>query len=107
LPETYKRFYQGQPGTAAAQVYQAPAAPAFGSVMRQIRAVNMGTVTATVGVFHGGTAVGNRILPDVPLAPGEWLEDDLSAMMAPGDTLAAVASVANAITLTIYGVELS
>jgi hypothetical protein len=105
VPEVYKRLYQGQPGVAAATVYTVPALTS--AVMKQVRAVNTGTQAASVGLFHGGTAVGNRILPDVPLSPGEWLEDDLTAMMAAGDVLAAIASVASTITVTIYGLELS
>ena len=67
----------------------------------------MSGATATIGLFSGGTGVTNRILPNVPLGPGEWCEDDMLLTMTTGDTLAAIASAAGAITLTIYGIELS
>lgn len=105
MANTFKKLAQVQPGTAAAVVYTAPAATQV--VVKEIRAVNATTGTAaTVGLFHGGSAAANRIWPDIPLNPGEQAIEDATMMLAPGDTIVAIASVAAAITLTIYGVEM-
>lgn len=106
MAETYKRIAQLQVAAAAAVIYTVPAGTQ--TVVKHIRAVNTTTGTpATIGLFHGGTDAAHRVLPDVPLNPGEWCEEDGLFTLAAGDTLAAVSSVANAITLTIYGIELT
>lgn len=105
MAEAYKKLVQTQPGVAAATVYTVPALT--NTVIKHIRAVNMGAAAATIGLYDGGTAVTNRILPDVPLGPGEWLEWDGLLTMPTTATLAAIASVASSITLTIYGLELT
>jgi hypothetical protein len=106
MAEAYKKLYQGQPGTSAATVYTTPGATS--TVVKHVRAVNTSTtVSATIGLYQDGTAATNRTLPDVVLGPGEWMEWD-GLMLAPAaSTIAAVASVATTITLTIYGIELT
>lgn len=105
MAETFKKIVQTQPGTSAATVYTAPALTQ--TIIKQIRAVNTSTtVASTVGLFHDGTAATNRILPDVPLNPGEWLVEDCTIFMETADTLAAIASVASTISLVVYGVEI-
>lgn len=105
MAESYEKLYQGQPGTSAATVYTVPGSTQ--AIVKHIRAVNMGGATTSIGLFHDGTAAANRILPDVPLAPGEFLEWDGTILMEAADTLAAIASVATSITLTVYGIEVT
>lgn len=107
MAEAYKKLYQGQPGVAAATAYTAPATAGSSVIVKHIRAVNTTETAASVGLFHDGTAAANRILPNVPLNPGEWLEWDGTILLEPSDTLAAIASVATTVTLTIYGIEVS
>jgi hypothetical protein len=107
MAEDYGKLYQGQPGTSAATVYTAPATAGSHVIIVKIVALNMGAAAASIGLFHDGTAVSNRIIPDVPLNPNEWLKDADGFFMDPSDTLAAIASVASSITLTIYGVEVT
>jgi hypothetical protein len=107
MAEVYKKLYQGQPGTSAAIVYTAPSTAGSSVIIKHIRAVNSTETAASIGLFHDGTAAGNRILPNVPLGPGETLIDDSLYTLEPSDTLAAIASVATTITLTIYGIEVS
>lgn len=105
MAEAYLKLYQGQPGVAAGVVYTVPAST--NTVVKHIRAVNTGTVGASIGLFDGGSGVTNRILPDVVLQPGEWLEWDGLITMPTTATLQAIASVASTITLTIYGLQLT
>jgi hypothetical protein len=105
VAENYKKLYQGQPGTAAATIYTVPALTT--TLIKTIKAVNATTATAaTIGLFHDGLVAANRTLPDLPLNPGEFLVDDTVFMLETGDTLAAIASVAATITVTVYGVEI-
>jgi hypothetical protein len=106
MAEAYMKLYQGQPGVAAGVVYTVPAAT--NAVIKHIRAVNTSTATAvTIGLFDGGSTADKRILPDVVLQPGEWLEWDGLITMPTGATLQAIASVATTVTLTIYGLQLT
>lgn len=107
MAEVYKRLYQGQPGVAAATVYTVPAGTQ--TIIKEIRAVvpSSAAAGANIGLFHGGTADANRIWPDWPLAPGEMAVEDGLITMQPGDTLAAIASVAARVTVTVYGIELT
>lgn len=103
MAEAYKKLAQVQPGVVASAAYTVPAG--WNGVIKHIRAVNMGAVACTIGLFDGGGSANQRILPDVPLQPGEWLEWDGLMTMPAGSLLVAVASVASSITLTVYGLE--
>lgn len=103
----FKKLAQLQVGTTAATVYTAPALTQV--VIKEMRVVVPSTKSAgsTIALYHGGTTDANMICPAVPLAPGEFGIEDATITLQPGDTIAAVASVANTVTLTIYGVEMS
>lgn len=104
MPSNFKTLYQGQPGVAAALVYTVPAG--WMAAIKQIRAVNPTTgVPAAFALYKGGNVAANMIQPLIPLNPGEFAEDDGTHLLAAGDTIYAMASVAATITLTISGME--
>lgn len=107
MANTFKKLYQGQPGTSAATIYTAPAGTQ--TIIKEVRAVvpSNAPAGATIGLFDGGLTDANRIWPDLPLAPGEMAVEDGLEELQPGGTLAAVASVAGRVTLTVYGVEMA
>lgn len=104
MATTFKTLYQGQPGTGATLLYTAPAG--WQAVIKQIRAVNATqNQPSTIALYKNGSTAANMIQPAVPLAPGEFAEDDGTMTLAPGDTLYAIAGNAATITVTISGVE--
>lgn len=103
MSETYKTLYSGQPGTSAATVYTAPSA----AIIKNMVMVNVAAVPVTIKLFQGGTTDAKCIQPAITLGPGEWAEWDGSKTMATGDTIAAQASAATSITLTIDGIEVA
>lgn len=105
MTETYKKLYQGQPGTGAAAVYTVPGATS--AIVKHVKAVNVSAVPVTIKLFESGTVDANCIVPAITLGAGEFLEWDGTITLAAADTLAAQASAAASITLTINGIELS
>jgi len=105
VTDTFKKLAQAQPGVAAATLYTVPAATQ--TVVKQIRAVNTGTVPASIKLWHDGVADVNVILPPVTLQPGEWGEFDGLIVGEAADTFSGLASVAATITVTMYGLEIS
>jgi hypothetical protein len=109
MADSFKRLYKGQPGTSAATVYTVPAGKQ--AIIKQIRAVLVAGADSSIGLFNGGTDADDRILPDVPLRAGSgdeadgYLVDDGTLTLDEGDTIAAVAGHAAAVTLMIYGDE--
>lgn len=105
MAETYKKLYQGQPGTSAATIYTAPASTA--AIVKSIRIVNTTASAATIKLFQSGTADTNVILPATSIDAGGFAEFDGTLTLAAADTLAAQAGTATAITVTVYGVEVT
>jgi hypothetical protein len=106
MTDTFKKLYQGQPGTSSAALYTVPGSTQ--TVIKQIRVVNVGTVPASIKLWHGATAVdGTVILPDVTLQPGEWGEFDGLIVAQAAEIIHGKASVAATFTVTMYGLEIS
>lgn len=105
MPEAYKKLAQTQPGTSVATAYTVPGATSV--IVKHIRAVNVSASPTTIKLFHDGSGDANVILPAITLGPGEFLEWDGTLLMEAADTLQAQAGAATAITLTVYGIELS
>jgi hypothetical protein len=102
--ENPTKLFQGTVAAAAAVVYTVPAAKQTRYEMARI--ANTDTVARTVTLFDGGTAAANTILPSTEIPAGEWIEVDLTGMgQQAGGTIAAVASVAGVVALTLYGSE--
>lgn len=105
MPEAYKELYSGQPGTSAAAVYTVPGATQ--AIVKHYKAVNVAAVPVSIKLFQNGTTDAKCILPAIVLQPGEFLEWEGTITLAATNTLAAQASAASSITLTINGVEVS
>lgn len=105
MAETFKKLYQGQVPATATTLYTVPAVTQ--TIVKHIRAVNTSGTARTIRLWHDGTADANAILPPVSLAPGEWAEFDGSILAEAADTISGQASAATAITVTIYGLEIT
>jgi hypothetical protein len=107
MANTYKKLYQGQPGVSAATIYTAPAGTQV--IIKSVRALVPSNAAngSTIGLFHGGLTDANRLWPDYPLAPGEMAKEEDLVELQPGETLAAVASVASRVTVTVFGIEMT
>lgn len=105
MAETFKKLYQGQPGTSVATVYTAPASTQV--IVKHMRAVNTSGSTTTIALYQDGSAAANQILPPLTLGAGEWAEFDGAILIDAAGTLQAIAGAATAITLTVYGLEIA
>ena len=106
MGEAYKRLYQGVLDATPTTLYTVPALTQ--AVVKHIVIVN----TITTGdrqakLWSGGTAVANVILPWANVLASGWVEWEGTITMAAGDTLAGAASGVGALTVSIYGVEVS
>lgn len=105
MAETWKKLYQGQVGSSATTLYTVPGATE--AIIKHIRAVNTSGTARTIRLWHDGSADANAILPPVELGPGEWGEFDGSILAEAADTISGQAGAATAITVTIYGLEIT
>jgi hypothetical protein len=104
---TPTRMAQVSMAAAAAVVYTVPAAKS--AIVKQLIIANVtaATVSAFVSIVPAGGAgaVANRIVHDVDVPPKSVLTFELSQVLPTGGTIAAHASSASALTLTISGLE--
>lgn len=108
---TPKRLAQAVLTTSSLSMYQAPALTS--TIVKEILLSNTSanSVTATVYIVPTpGTAAGasdvNCIVPAVSIPANTVKPIDLSQVMAPGDILAAKASVGTSVTFHASGVEI-
>lgn len=105
MADTYKRIYQGQPSTSSGVIYTVPSGTQ--TIVKSIKVVNTSASATTIKIWHGGSANSNAILPAVSIDAGGFAEFDGTITMAAADTLTAQAGAATAITLTVYGLEIT
>lgn len=105
MADAFKKLYQGQPGTSAATLYTVPAATS--TIVKHIRVANPTATDRTIKLWHDGTADAQVILPAVTVQAGGWAEFDGVILMEAADTLSGQASAATALTVTIYGDEVT
>lgn len=107
-------LYQGQPGTGEATIYTAPAYASGSpytsgstSLVKRVVICNTSAAAATLTLYRvpsGGSAgVTNMVLNAFSVAATDTQILDLEQEMNPGDFLAALQSVAGALTVTISG----
>ena len=109
-----KNLYRGYIGvgspSAASVLYTAPFLVPSYSIIKEIVLCNTDTVTVNVNVYtieDGGTVADNRkILSDAPVAPGATVIFSTSSVLDALGTIRASASIADAVTATISGVEM-
>ena len=105
MTDSYKKLYQGQPGTSATTLYTVPSATQ--AIIKHIRVVNNDSTARTIKLWHDGTAAANVILPATPVRAGGWAEFDGTITLEASDSFSGQASVASQVTVTIYGLEIS
>lgn len=107
MSDAYKKLAQAQlaasPGTTT--LYTVPGSTE--AIVSHIRVVNVSGGAVTVKLWHDGTADVNVVLPEVTLEAGEWGEFDGTITMEAADTLVGQSDTATAVTVTVYGDEVS
>ncbi len=107
MADAFKKLAQAELAQAASTttLYTVPAATE--AIIKHIRAVNTTAGAVTVKLWHDGTADVNLILPEVEIEAGAWGEFDGAILMETGDTLVGQSDTATAVTVTVYGDEVS
>lgn len=105
MAETYKKLAQTQVPNTATVIYTVPAATQ--TIVKHIRVSNPTANDATLKLWHDGNANVNIILPPATILAGGWAEFDGVITMEAGDTLQALGGTNNALTITVYGLELA
>lgn len=110
---SYKLLAQVIPGTAAAQIYAAPTNPATQTIIRQVIAINTVGSNVTYDLFQNGSATINKIGKGTTSVQANNGTSDGSDVfdcyiaMASANTIWAKAGATNAITLNMWGVEIT
>lgn len=107
MAETYKKLDQRAVPNTATTVYTVPSSPSTQAIVKSIRAVNTSASSATIKIWQGGTADANVILPATTIDAGGFAEWEGTMTMAAADYIAAQASAATSITMTINGLEIT
>lgn len=109
----YKLIAQVIPGTAAAEIYASATNPSTQTIIRQVNAINIVGSNVTFDLFQNGSATINKIGRGTTLVPANngtadgAVEIDCYTAMQPADTIFAKAGATNAITLSLWGVQIT
>lgn len=108
LVTTYKQlFQQTLTGGDTKDLVYTPAA-GVEAIIKEIRIVNYHASTSgTVRVYHGGSADGNTIMPDILVEAGCMLKDTGTITTDENDGLYFETDLASGIVVTGYGMEIS
>lgn len=107
MTDTYKKLGQAELAQAAGTttLYTVPGATE--AIVKHITVVNSTGGAVTVKLWHDGSADVNLILPETTLdanGHGQW---DGTMTMEAGDTLVGQSDTASAVTVTVYGDEVT
>jgi hypothetical protein len=105
MAEVWKQLYQGQLPAAAGVLYTVPLG--FSAIIKYITVNNPSGPDSALELWVGGSADVNSILPYIPLLEKERGDGDFSLVLDAGRTIEGQADDANAITITISGLEVS
>lgn len=105
MADTFKKLYQGQPGTGATTLYTVPASTS--AIVKHITVSNPTGASRTVKLWQSGTADTNVILPTATILAGGWAEFDGTVTLAAADTISGICDAATALTVTIHGDEVT
>lgn len=109
MPTTAKKLAQAQLGTAFSTLYTAPALTT--TRITEFWACNTDTVAHTLQVCvvtaAGAAGAGNALVWNMNINPGGILPLSCNQVLGAGDFIAALASAASVITLTVAGIELT
>ena len=103
MAEAYKVLSQGEVATSATALYTVPVATE--AIIKHMDVVC--TSAAKLKLWVGGTGDGNVILPEVSLATGEFAQWDGTIALEAGQIIYGDSDVSTAITVTIYGLEIT
>lgn len=105
MAETFKLLYQNQVPATATTLYTVPSATS--TLVKTMRIVNTSASAATIKIWQNGTANANTILPTTSIDAGGFAEFEGTFTLGAADYISAQAGTASAITITIWGVELT
>ena len=107
MANAYKVLYQGQLGNSVATLATVGGGKSW--IIKDISMVNTDNATRTAGLYHNGTTDVTSITPTAVsiVAGGMYAFSGGTISAAAGDTISGGASVANKITVTITGDEVS
>ena len=105
MAETYKKLVQTLVNNSNETLITVAANTTV--IIKSMRAVNTSGTTATLKLFHDGTAATNMILPFVNIQGNGWAEFDGTIILEAADTLTGISGTQDVINLTIYGLELT
>ncbi|MEK4640341.1 hypothetical protein NST14_29980 [Bacillus sp. FSL W8-0519] len=97
---TPKKLYNNKPGTTSATL--ATAVLGKTTIAKEITLTNTSGTSATVTILFDGT----EILAAKSVPPNETIVLALSSVLEPGDLITGIQGTANAIAVTISGVEM-
>ena len=107
-----RRMYIGQPGTGGSTLYTAPAydsnvtTPSATAVVKEIILCNTTGLAATITLGINGVAAANQFIGTLTIAANDFkVISSLDTMLSAADTIQGLQGTANAITVTISGVE--
>ncbi len=96
-----------QLGTSAATLYTVPGSTT--TIVKQIALCNTAAAARTVTIYlvpsGGSSGVANAILYEVPVDAKSTTFVNLSAVMATGDFIQGLASVASSVTIHSFGIQ--
>lgn len=105
MTDTYKVLSQTQVPAAAAAQYTVPGATQ--AIVRSIVLVNTTGAGVTVSLYVNGSANSNKILDTYTIPANQKIAINDVMTLAATNTIQAVASSAAAITMTVFGLEIS
>ena len=107
MADKYLKLYQGQLPTTAAAVYTVGATAGTYVIIKSIRIANPTAAAVWVKLWHDGLTDPFLILPQTYIDAGGFAEFDGTFTMEPSDTLGAQAGTTTALTMTVYGLEIT
>lgn len=105
MADSFEKLAQQQVPNSATTIYTVPASTQ--TIVKHIRVVNPSGADATIKIWHDGNADINIILPFATVLAGGWAEFDGVITMETGDTLQTNSGTNNALTITVYGDEVT
>ena len=107
MANTVKQLNQSAlTATLTTNLYTVP--PSTTTIVKEVLLCNTDTVSRDVTLYAGdGTAIKNRILDALSVGAGETKFISLSTLLNTADIIAAGASSASVVSITISGVEIA
>lgn len=105
MTDTYKKLFQGQLPNAAAAQYTVPGATQ--AIIRSVVLVNTTGSPVVVSLFTDGSAAANKILDAYTVPANTRVELNAVMTLGAAGAIWGVAGSAAAVTMTVFGLEIS